>query len=101
MHNLAWQILLLLVKILSKAQKGILMVLNKIPIPTLVVQTPLMVSLFLVKKNAIFRTMREEVLVLPIEEEVMEANLMVNLVKEVFSLKTNLNVNFVERLSMW
>ena len=45
--------------------------------------------------------MRDEILVLPIEEEIMEANLMVNLVKEVFSLKTNLNVNFVERLSMW
>ena len=45
--------------------------------------------------------MRDEILVLPIEEEIVEANLMVNLVKEVFSLKTNLNVNFVERLSMW
>ena len=76
------------------------MVLHKIPIPTLVVQTPLVVSLFLVK-NAIFRTMLEEVLVLPIEEEVMEATLMVNLVGEVFGLKTNLNVNFVERLGMW
>ena len=70
------------------------MVLNKIPIPTLVV------SIFLVKK-AIFRTMLEEVLVLPIEEEVVEANLMVNLVGKVFGLKTNLNVNFVERLGMW
>ena len=76
------------------------MVLHKIPIPTLVLQTPLVVSLFLVK-NAIFRTMLEEVLVLPIEEEVMEATLMVNLVGEVFGLKTNLNVNFVERLGMW
>ena len=70
------------------------MVLNKIPVPTLVV------SIFLVKK-AIFRTMLEEVLVLPIEEEVVEANLMVNLVGKVFGLKTNLNVNFVERLGMW
>ena len=76
------------------------MVLHKIPIPTLVLQTPLVVNLFLVK-NAIFRTMLEEVLVLPIEEEVMEATLMVNLVGEVFGLKTNLNVNFVERLGMW
>ena len=76
------------------------MVLHKIPIPTLVLQTPLVVSLFLVK-NAIFRTMLEEVLVLPIEEEVVEATLMVNLVGEVFGLKTNLNVNFVERLGMW
>ena len=76
------------------------MVLHKIPIPTLVLQTPLVVSLFLVK-NAIFRTMLEEVLVLPIEEEVMEATLMVNLVGDVFGLKTNLNVNFVERLGMW
>ena len=76
------------------------MVLHKIPIPTLVVQTPLVVSLFLVK-NVIFRIMLEEVLVLPIEEEVVEATLMVNLVGEVFGLKTNLNVNFVERLGMW
>ena len=72
------------------------MVLYKIPIPTLVVQTPLVVSLFLVK-NAIFRTM---VLVLPIKEKVVEATLMVNLVGRVFGLKTNLNVNFVERLGM-
>ena len=76
------------------------MVLHKIPIPTLVVQTPLVVSLFLVK-NVIFRIMLEEVLVLPIEEEVVEATLMVNLVGEVFGLKTNLNVNFVERFGMW
>ena len=76
------------------------MVLHKIPIPTLVLQTPLVVSLFLVK-NVIFRIMLEEVLVLPIEEEVVEATLMVNLVGEVFGLKTNLNVNFVERLGMW
>ena len=76
------------------------MVLNKIPVPTLVVQTPLVVSIFLVKK-AIFRTMLEEVLVLPIKEKVVEANLMVNLVGKVFGLKTNLNVNFVERLGMW
>ena len=76
------------------------MVLHKITIPTLVVQTPLVISLFLVKR-AIFRTMLEEVLDLPIEEEVMEANLMVDLVGQVSSLKTNHNVNFVERLAMW
>ena len=76
------------------------MVLHKIPIPTLVVQTPLVVSFFLVK-GEIFRTMLEEVLDLPIEKEVVEANLMVNLVGEVFGLKTNHNVNFVERLGMW
>ena len=51
--------------------------------------------------KAIFITMLEEVLVLPIGEEVVEANLMVNLVGEVFGLKTNLNVNFVGRLGMW
>ena len=45
--------------------------------------------------------MLEEVLDLPIEEEVMEANLMVDLVGQVSSLKTNHNVNFVERLAMW
>ena len=76
------------------------MVLHKIPIPTLVVQTPLVVSFFLVK-GEIFRTMLEEVLALPIEKEVVEANLMVNLVGGDFGLKTNLNVNFVERLGMW
>nr|CAN64481.1 hypothetical protein VITISV_002814 [Vitis vinifera] len=53
-----------------------------VAVPTLVVQTPLVVSIFLVKK-AIFRTMLEEVLVLPIEEEVVEANLMVNLVGKI------------------
>ena len=45
--------------------------------------------------------MLEEVLVLPIEEEVVEATLMVNLVGGDFGLKTNLNVRFVERLGMW
>ena len=70
------------------------MVLHKILIPTLVV------CIFLVKKT-IFRTMLEEVLVLSIEEEVVETNLMVNLMGKVFRLKTNLNVNFVERLGIW
>ena len=49
---------------------------------------------------AIFITMLEEVLVFPIEEEAMEATLMVNLVGKAFGLKINLNVSFVERLGM-